>query len=135
MHSHDNKPISVVLHEIKDELQQFFLTRVDMLRAEMNDKVTAWKAGVPMLVGAIVLGWSAFLVFSFGLVALLATLIDSRFSWAIGAALVFALYLVVAAVFAWMGIKELKAEGVAPKRTLRVLQQDQAWIKNEARSA
>ncbi|HUQ50202.1 MAG TPA: phage holin family protein [Terriglobales bacterium] len=131
----NTKPLNSVLNELKAEAQDFATTRVAMLKAELNEKWTAWKAALPMIaIGAALLG-AAFMIFTFGLVALAATLIGGEYAWALGAGAVFLLYGVVGGIMAWMGSKQISAEGLAPERTLRVLKQDQTWIKNEARTA
>lgn len=135
MANHDNRSITQVLTEMKEELREFVSTRVEMLGAEMREKSAALKASLPLLIGAALLGGTAFLVLSFGLVALAARLIGGDFAWALGAAAVGGLYLVTGGLMGWFGYKEISAEGLAPKRTLRVLKQDQIWIKNETRAA
>jgi uncharacterized membrane protein YqjE len=131
----DSKSLQQVLYDIKDELRDFISTRVDLLRAELIDKWESWKAAIPMMAAGAGLLLGAFFVLSFGLVALAATLIGGEFRWALGALAVTVFYGVVGGILAWMGSKQIKAEGLAPDRTLRVLKQDQLWIKNEARAS
>jgi uncharacterized membrane protein YqjE len=131
----DAKSLQQVLYEIKDELRDFISTRVDLLRAELVDKWSGIKAAAPMLAAGAALLLAAFFTFTFGLVALAATLIGGEYRWALGAAAVTVLYGVVGGVLAWMSSKQLQAEGLAPQRTLRVLKQDQMWAKNEARAS
>lgn len=131
----DSKPLQTVLYEIKDELRDFIATRVDLLRAEMIDKWESWKAALPIMVAGAALLGAAFLTLTFGLVALAATLIGGDYRWAWGAGAVTLLYGIIGGVLAWMGSKQLRAQGLAPDRTLRVLKQDQLWIKNEARAS
>ncbi|HUS20372.1 MAG TPA: phage holin family protein [Terriglobales bacterium] len=131
----DSKSLQQVLYDIKDELRDFISTRVDLLRAELIDKWDSLKAALPMVAAGVALLMAALLVFSFGLVALAAALIGGEFRWAMGALAVTVFYGLVGGVLAWMGRKQLSAEGLAPDRTLRVLKQDQLWIKNEARAS
>ena len=131
----DSKSLQQVLYEMKDELRDFISTRVELLRAELIDKWESVKAALPMMVAGAVLLVAAFLALTFGLIALTATLIGGEFRWAIGAGIVFAVYGLIGGVLAWMGSKQLSAEGLKPDRTLRVLKQDQMWIKNEARAS
>jgi len=128
---HSGRTVGDVLQELKDELREFAETRYQMLIAEMKEKMLAWKAGVPMLGVAAILGIAAFMVFSFGLVATVAALVDGRVGWAIGAVAVFLLYALIGGIVGWMGYKEVQKAGMAPTRTMRVLKQDQAWIQNE----
>lgn len=129
----NNKPLGVVLHEIKDDLKEFVQTRIEMLTGELRDKVNTWKLSLPMMLGALLLAWSAFLTLTFALVAALRPLFGEQWGWALAALVVGVFYLMVAGVVAWLAYRELKYAGVAPERTLRVLKQDQVWFQNEAR--
>ncbi|MEO5937327.1 MAG: phage holin family protein [Terriglobales bacterium] len=131
----DAKSLQKVLYEIKDELRDFISTRMELLRAELVDKWEGWKAAIPLMAAGAALLLAAFFAFTFGLIAVVATLIGGDYRWALGAGAVMLLYGVIGGVLAWMGSKQLKAEGVVPDRTLKVLKQDQLWIKNEARAS
>jgi uncharacterized membrane protein YqjE len=131
----DSKSLQQVLYEIKDELRDFISTRFELLRAEMMDKWNSMKAAAPMVAIGLVLLVSAFGAFTFGLIALAATLIGGEYRWALGAAAVTVLYGVIGGALAWMGAKQISADGLVPDRTLRVLKQDQMWAKTEARAS
>jgi len=131
----EDRSIQHVLYQIRDELRDFATTRFDMFREEVKEKLTAWKSALPLLGIAMVLAIGAFFVFTYGLIAVIAAAIGGAWAWAIGAGCVFLLYVLVAALCGWLGYREIKAGGIVPERTLRVLKQDQMWIKNEARSA
>jgi uncharacterized membrane protein YqjE len=124
-----------VVDEIKLETKDFVVTRIEMLKAELNEKVSRIKASIPMLVAAAIFGLGAFFALTFGLVAAVAAVIRNDWRWAIGAGAIFLLYVIIGGIVGWLGYKEITTEGLAPQRTLRVLKQDQAWIQNEARSA
>lgn len=130
-----NKPLGTVLHEIKDDLKEFLETRYEMLAGELRDKLAVWRTSLPMLVIAAVLGVTAFLCITFAIIAALRPLFDSEYGWAIAAVIVAVLYLLVAGILAWLAYRELQYEGMAPKKTMEVLKQDQVWIQNEARQS
>lgn len=131
----DAKSLQKVLYEIKDELRDFISTRLELLRAELIDKWDGWKAALPMMAAGAVILIAAFFALTFGLIAVAAAFIGGEFRWALGAGAVMLLYGIIGGVLAWMGSKQLKAEGVMPDRTLKVLKQDQLWLKNEARAS
>ncbi len=128
---HNGRTIGDVLQELKDELREFAVTRYQMLATELKEKADSWKAGIPLLAIGGLLGLAAFMIFSFGLVALIAAMVDSKFGWAIGAGAVFLLYIIAGSLVGWLGYKEVQKAGVTPSRTLRILKQDQEWIQNE----
>ena len=130
-----SKNLTDVVNEIKVEAKEFVSTRFQMLTVEMKDKLTAWKVGIPLLIGAAVCGLLAFIVLNYALVAFLAGVFaPSPYNWCYAALIVGFFYLVVAGALYWIGMREIKVEGVTPTRTLRVLKQDQIWLQNEARS-
>jgi uncharacterized membrane protein YqjE len=133
---HTEKSIATILSETKEELKQFVATRVSMLKAEMDEKISRLKAVIPLAVVAALFMVSAWGVFTFALIALLhAFFVPSAYSWLWSSLIVMAVYLIVGAVAGWFAYSEIKATKLAPTRTLKVLQQDQVWIQNEARTA
>ena len=131
----ENRPLGAVLTEIKDDLKEFAQTRFDMLRQELGEKLKVWKAAIPMLAIALVLGWTGFLCLTFFLVAAIRTafLSTGDWSWPIAAIIVAALYFIVAGSIGYIMYRELSYTGVKPERTMEVLKQDQVWLQNEAR--
>ena len=132
----EEKSMREVIYEIKDELRDFAVTRLEMFKTELREKFTRIKTAIPLMVAGAVFAIGAFFALTFGLVAVIAaTMPDSPWRWAIGAGAIFLLYAIVGGILGWMGYREVTTEGLAPQRTLRVLKQDQIWIQNEARSA
>lgn len=126
----NGRTLAGLLNEVKEELKDFLDTRLQMLKAEMKQKVGMLRMVVPMLLFAALLGGIGFLLLTIALVAAIANLIGWGWSFlAVGV-----LYLLVAGVTAAFAAREIKAEGMAPTRTLKVLKQDQIWLQNEARS-
>ncbi|HEV3038543.1 MAG TPA: phage holin family protein [Candidatus Angelobacter sp.] len=133
---HNEKSIGAVLAETKAELRDFFDTRLQILRAELKDKVSSFKQSVPLMIVAGALLLAGWLALTFALVALIqAWLQPSPYAWMWAALIIAVLYGVGGIAFGWYGYSEIRSVGVTPKRTLEVLKQDQAWIQNEARTA
>jgi uncharacterized membrane protein YqjE len=127
------RSLADVANEIKVEVKDFLQTRFEMLRAEMNENLAALKAGIPMLVIGAVLGVMVLLLFTAALVAVIAPAIEHEYRWAIALGIVGLGYLVIGGAAAWMGYREITARGLAPRRTIKVLKDDQVWLQNEAR--
>jgi uncharacterized membrane protein YqjE len=133
---HTEKSIATILSETKEELKQFVTTRVNMLKAEMDEKISRVKAVIPLAVVAALFLLSGWMVLTFALIALLHTLfLPSVYAWLWASLIVTAVYLLVGGVAGWVAYSEIKATNLTPTRTLKVLQQDQVWIQNEARTA
>jgi hypothetical protein len=130
----NGRTLAGVVAELKDELKEFLATRLAMLQSEMKDKLSAWKTAAPMIIIGLALLGTAWLMFTGAIVAAIYVAFQGNpFAAAIALAIMFIAYALaggIAVLFAW---REVSEAGVAPKRTLRVLKDDQVWIRNEAR--
>jgi uncharacterized membrane protein YqjE len=134
-YANNDKSLTRVLQEIKDDLRDFATTRYEMLVAELNAKLRVWKLSLPMLAIGATLALGGFFAFTFGLVALFARIIGTNYAWVWGALVVTVFYFAAGGTFAYLGYREMKTAGLKPDRTLQVLKEDQQWIKSEARAA
>lgn len=131
-----DKSLATILTETKHELGRFVLTRIDLLKAEMDEKVATAKKAAPAMGVAVAFLLAGWLALNFAVVALLHVLfLPSDFAWGWAGLIVATLDLIVGAVVAKAALRALKAIDLTPNRTLTVLKQDQAWIENEARTA
>jgi uncharacterized membrane protein YqjE len=126
-----NRSLSEVVAEIKRDAAEFLQTRYQMLLAEMKEKADSWKYALLWMGVALLMGLVAFLLLTGALVAGVAYVLGV--GWAL--LVVGVAYLILGAVAAAIVYRELKDTGVAPTRTLQVLQQDKEWLQREARSA
>jgi hypothetical protein len=121
---------------IKDELKTFFQTRAQILQAEAREKVRTWKSSLVLLALAAVFLLTGWFTFVFAVVALLHTwIVSGSYAWFWGGLIVSIVLLVTGAVCGQAGYKGIKASGMKPTRTLRILKQDQEWIQKQARPA
>ncbi|HWR36046.1 MAG TPA: phage holin family protein [Clostridia bacterium] len=124
-----------LLTEFKEELKEFANTRFQMLRAELTEKAGAWKAAVPMLAICGVLLLFAFMLLTGALVALIALAFANHpWAYALSFAIVGVIYLLAGGAAGAYGYRTIKANGMAPERTMRILKQDQVWLQTEART-
>jgi uncharacterized membrane protein YqjE len=132
----NEKSIGAILTETKEELKEFAVTRVEMLKAEMSEKLKKWMAAGPLLIVALVFSLTAWFTLTFALVALLhAAFLPSAYSWLWASLIVTFVYLVIGAICGATAYKRISQTSLKPTRTMEVLKQDQAWIQNEARTA
>src|SRR5687768_12962610 len=128
----NGRSLAQVIAELRAEVKDFVQTRWEMLRAEMSEKATKIKASLPLLViGAAALG-VAFLVLTATLIIALAAALDTPLAWVWATLVVGAGYALLGGIALWMGYRAIASAGMKPERTLRVLQQDQLWLQNEA---
>jgi peptidoglycan biosynthesis protein MviN/MurJ (putative lipid II flippase) len=132
---HTEKSLATLLAETKEELKDFVVTRVGILKAEIEEKISTWKAIIPVLLCALALLWAGWLALTFALIAWLhALFMPSAFAWLWASLIIGGVYLIMAVVLGWFAYSELTEAGIAPARTLKVLKQDQVWLQNEART-
>ena len=131
----NEKSLGTVLTETKEELKEFIATRLQLLRSEIKEKLETWKYAVPVLLlaaGLLLIGW---MVLTFAFIALIhAWFLPSDYAWVWAGLIVAGIYLIAGMAVGWFAYSELSAAGVAPKRTLEVLKQDQVWMETEART-
>jgi uncharacterized membrane protein YqjE len=133
---HTDKSLATILSETKEEILQFVTTRVNILKAEIDEKARRWKSVVPVFVIALALLLAGWMSLTFAFIALLhAMFLPSVYAWLWAGLIVAGVYLALGTVAGWLAYKEIKATGLTPSRTLTVLKQDQVWIQNEARTA
>ena len=130
----EQRSVADVLNEVKDELKQFANTRIQMLRAEMNERVGTLKMSLPMMSIGAFLGVVAFVWFSLALTFLIAQAFLPN-AWANAAAflIVGVLYSAEAAVTLLFGYRSLKSKPIKPERTLKILRDDQRWLQKETK--
>jgi energy-coupling factor transporter transmembrane protein EcfT len=132
---HTEKSLATLLAETREELKEFVITRVGILKAEVEEKIRTWKYIIPVMLIAAALLWVGFLTLSYALIALIAGLFaPSPFAWLWGALIVGGCYLALGIAVGWFAYSEISQAGIAPTRTLKVLKQDQVWLQNEART-
>jgi len=126
----NGKSLAAVVAELKNDVAQFLQTRYQMLVAEMKEKAQKWKVALPWMLVAVLLGGVSFLLLTGAAVVLIAIAVGVGWSLLI----VGLAYFIVASISAWIVFAELKSQGIAPQRTLHVLQEDKVWLQKEARS-
>lgn len=130
------KSLGAVLAEAKDALKWFIETRLQLLRSEIKEKVRIWKYCLHLLLlagGLLLIGW---MVLTFAIVAVIrGWFLPSPYAWFWAGLIVSAIYLIAGGLIGWFAYGELAGAGLAPKRTLEVLKQDQLWVQNEKRAA
>ena len=131
----NGKTLAGVVADLKEESKQFVSTRLAMLQAEMKEKISAWKMALPMLVIGILLMGTAWLLLTGAIVAIVYVAFAGS-AWAAFLALIIVCiaYAICGGMALWIAKSKWQETGMAPKRTLKVLKDDQIWISNEARA-
>ena len=127
----NERSLQGMLQEIKNEIKDFVQTRFEILKQEMQDKLSTYKSAMPMaLVGILFIATAWFLITG-AIVAAIALALG----WPLALLIVGFAYLIAGLLAGWLAYKEVTSETMKPERTLQVLKQDQVWIEQEAKSA
>jgi len=123
------------VNELKGEMREFVSTRFTLLRAEMQQKLSAYKIGIPMMIAGAMLLLCSFVALNIALLALLAQAFGgTAIAWCYSAIVWFVVYAALGGGLAFLGKREISKTGLVPTHTLKVLQQDQDWIQREAKT-
>lgn len=131
-HGHN---LAAVVSEIRDELKEFIRTRVQMMKSELHETVSASKVWLPLAAAAAIFFGTAYLLLTIAIVALVSVLfMTNPYRWFLSFLIVAVIWAVSGAVSAYLAWIQLRAQGVFPKRTVEVLKADGIWLQNEVRS-
>jgi uncharacterized membrane protein YqjE len=126
--AHADESIPTLLKDLSEQTQTLVRQELMLAKAEMTEKGKKAGLGAGLLSGAGLFGLFAFACFTTMAIALLQTALDH--TWA-AAAIVMAVYAVIAAVLALKGKGEIQqATPVAPQQTIETLKEDAQWARN-----
>lgn len=125
-----------IFREIIDELKEFSVTRLEVMKSEFQDTVASLKVAVPMVLVAAVLFLSAFLLFTAAAVAVVArAFTGSPLAWFFACVIVGFVWMAAGALTAFFAYNQFRSKAHFPKRTMEVLKADRAWLQSEANQA
>lgn len=134
-YTNNGRSFAEVMHEFREDLKDFATTRIHILLAEISEKLGAWKIGLPSMMIGLVLLATAFLLFTAGLVNVIALAFAGQpWGFAVSFFIVMAIYGLAGGLLFFYGLRTANAGGLAPKKTIRVLKEDGLWLKTEART-
>jgi uncharacterized membrane protein YqjE len=136
MHSVANgRTLAELVAEMKEEIKEFAQTRIRLFKAESQEKLALLKVAGVLAAVAVVFLASAYLLFTVGLVALIAAfLAGNPYRWVFGFFGVALLWAVVGGIAAYFAKREFALKGIVPRRTIEVLKADKIWIQHEAKN-
>jgi putative superfamily III holin-X len=133
--NHQGQTLAGIVSEIRDELKEFVQTRVQMVRSELHETITAAKAWVPLAACAVTLLATAYLLFTIAIVALVSmAFLTNPYRWFLSFLIVSVIWATAGSIFAYLAWIQLRAQGTFPKRTIEVLKADGIWLQNEVKN-
>jgi hypothetical protein len=126
---YDEPGLKEMLISLYRGMTVLFRQEMYFARGEMSNSLALLKRGTVLLLMGAVLGYSGFLVLLASAVIALAGL-ESVSLW-LSALLVGFLVVFLGTMFLLSGMKKLKPENLKPYRTIEVVKEDLAWMKNQ----
>ena len=126
----DARPFSELLSDALNQLSTLIRTEIQLARTELTGKAAKAAMGLAMLGGALVLGIAATVLVFLAVAEWLDNVIPEGFSLFISGLIAAA----IAGGLAWSGLQRMKADELAPKRTMEQLQRDAAAAKEQVKS-
>ena len=131
----NERSLGSIIAEIKDEVKEFVNTRVEMIKAELQETASAAKTAVPLAVIALALFAVGFLLLTMAAVVLVAyAFAGSALAWFYAAIIVAFVWFCLGAASAFFAYNAFRSHSRFPQRTVQVLKADKAWLQTEARS-
>jgi uncharacterized membrane protein YqjE len=120
-----------LLNETKQELKQFLNTRIEILKSELRETLSAVRVAVPLGVLALVFAGTGFLVLTAAAVAIVASAFAGNpYAWFFALVIVGVLWTAFGAIAAFFAYNSIRSKGMFPRRTLAVLKADKLWLES-----
>ena len=126
----EHRTVPELFTDLISQVTSLFRTETRLARAEINEKITQAGSGVGMIVGGAVLLIPALVVL---LQAAVAALIDQGFEPHIAALIVGGAAFLIGFIVALIGVNQLKVKKLTPDKTIKQLQSDAAFARNQVR--
>jgi uncharacterized membrane protein YqjE len=130
-----SRSLGAILADIVTELQEFVNTRIQMVKSELHETMSAVSVAAPLGLLALILAATGFLLLTGAAVVLVASAFaGSAYAWLYAFLIVGVVWLAFAGIAAFFAYNEFRAKVNFPKHTVEVLKADKVWIESEART-
>ena len=126
----EHRTVPELFTDLISQVTSLFRTETRLARAEINEKITQAGSGVGMIVAGAVLLIPALVVL---LQAAVAALIDQGFEPYVSALIVGGAAFLIGFIVALIGVNQLKVKKLTPDKTIKQLQSDAAFARNQVR--
>lgn len=131
--AHNVRTVAGVVAELKEEIQEFVHTRLEMLVDEMRKKLQAFKSAAICGAAGLMLLGTAWLLLNLAFVGLIAIAFwGNPYAWFIAFGIVGLFWLLSGSVLAIVAVNQY--QGLRPDHTIAVLKEDKVWLEHEARN-
>jgi hypothetical protein len=128
----DPRSIGDLLGELFGETSTLLRQEVALAKVEIKKEVRTASVNLGSMAAGGAVAYAGLIVLLTGLGLALGQLFDEDRTW-LGLLIVGALAAAVGYVLVKKGLDRLKAESLAPERTIETLKEDKQWLQNETR--
>ena len=127
--------LGAILADIVQELQEFVNTRIQMVKSELHETMSAVSVALPLGLLALILVGTGFLLLTGAVVVVIAAAFAGHaYAWLYAFLIVGVVWIGVGGVSAFFAYNEFRSKAKFPKHTVEVLKADKVWIESEART-
>ncbi|HEX6103874.1 MAG TPA: phage holin family protein [Alphaproteobacteria bacterium] len=126
----DGRPLSELLSDALNQFSALIRTEIQLARTELTGKAVKAATGLAMMAGGLVVGIAAAVLIFMAVAEWLDDVIPEGFARLLSGLIAAA----IAGGLAWSGLQRMRADELAPKRTIEQLQRDAAAAKEQVKS-
>lgn len=125
----DERSLGDLFAELADETRTLISQELSLAKVEMSDKASQAGKSVGVLAIGGAVAYAGALAITAGIILLLATLMDD---W-LAALIVGVIVAVAGYMMIQKGMRDLKTQNLAPKKTMEGLKEDKEWVQNQVK--
>ena len=131
-----NESLPSLFSRLTDELTQLFDAKLDLLKAELKEEVSAYTVGVLLIVAGAVIAIVGFILLNVAIAFLISMLFDATHwspaaRYGLGFIITALVYLVVGAIIILVAKNRLAKQSILPKRSAIEVKRDKQWLKEQ----
>jgi len=129
------RSLGAILADIVQESQEFVNTRIQMVKSELHETISAVSVALPLGLLTLILAGTGFLLLTGAVVVVIAAAFaGNAYAWVYAFLIVGVLWIAFGGVAAFFAYNEFRSKAKFPKHTLEVLKADKVWMESEART-
>jgi uncharacterized membrane protein YqjE len=132
-----DQSLTTLFSRLTDDLTELFDAKLQLLKTELKEEMTAYASGVSLIVGGAVMGLIGFAVLNVGIAFFVSMLFGSAdlspaVRYGLGFIITALLYLVVGAIIILVAKGRLAKQRIIPERSALELKRDKQWLQGKA---
>ncbi len=129
------RSLASIIAEMKEELKEFINTRVQMVKAELEETKNAAKIALPLMLVALALFATAFLLLTTAAVVLVGfAFAGNPLAWFYAAVIIGFVWVCLGGICVFFAYNAFRSHSIFPKHTIEVLKADKLMLQAEVRS-